>query len=127
MNRRIFFIAFFMLFLFGKVVTAQQEVKFQATFCGKKGGGHYTLEELKNCDLTIHPVDSGFKVISFTLSIYTRDEEGLDDVEVKGDQVPEKYRLQILNPKKKSIFLEHIKAVDKKGIYINLRAVDVRM
>ena len=94
---------------------------------GDSPGQTSGLEEIKNCDFRLTPVDTNLTVVSFRISIYSNVQPVINAEAVSGDRIPDKYRDKIVNPNKKSVFLEYIKAVYKNGKNISLPAVAIRM
>ncbi|MEP7263698.1 MAG: hypothetical protein ABI772_04340 [Bacteroidota bacterium] len=102
------------------------------TFCGKPGesgptGGNYTIQELTDCDFTITPLDTNFKIAEFQLSIYGKDALFVPiEIKIKGNKIPDEYRAKILK-EAKNVFLEYIKATASDGTIRLMKPVGVRI
>ena len=121
------------VFIFVQTVLSQVNQKTQdATFCGKIGedgpsGGNYTIQELQNCDWQIIPVDTGFTVTEFRMSLVPNDNTyKYSEIPIKGNFIPEQYRNQILSHSR-MVLLEFIKAANYKGESILVKAIAVRI
>jgi hypothetical protein len=101
------------------------------TLCGKTGNNFdkqlsYLIEELKNCDWKITTVDPGFVVTEFKITIIPKDNTGIQEYEIKGNIIPEKYRTDILTLSKK-VFVEYIKAEKNNGDRIRVRPFVIQL
>jgi hypothetical protein len=104
-----------------------------AAFCGKTGEsgpapqGSYAVEELRNCDFKIIPLDTDLTVIEFRLSMYSKNNQCLlSEKLIEGNTIPEVFRQSIVSDIK-TILLEHVKAVDKKGAMVNIKPIGIRI
>ncbi|MFI5218242.1 MAG: hypothetical protein ACHQNT_02050 [Bacteroidia bacterium] len=125
-------ILFSILTSFGQTGTTKEIPTKDGMFCGKVGesgktGGNYTLAELKNCDWKITSVDTSYTVTEFRMSLVPKDDSyKYSEQEVKGNTIPETYRNQILTHTR-NVFLEYIKAVNKKGESVLVKPIAVRI
>src|ERR1041384_2780913 len=110
--------------------TKQNSPAKDATFCGKVGesgatGGIYTVKELQNCDFKIIPLDSNLTVVEFMMSLVAKDKlYPYTEKKITGNVIPGEYKTQILT-QTKNVFLEYIKAINKKGQEENIKPIAV--
>lgn len=103
-----------------------------ATFCGKIGesgatGGTYTVKELRNCEFKIVPLDSNLTVVTFQMSLVAKEKSfPYTEKKITGNVIPAEYKNQILT-QTKNVFLEQIKAVNKKGQQELIKPIAVRI
>jgi hypothetical protein len=132
-NATLLFVAAFFSILIAFSQSSKTEPTQVATFCGKIGKsgqppeGTYTLAELKKCDWKISPVDTNYTVIEFRMSLVPKDDTyKYSEQQMTGNAIPEKYRNQILMDTR-NVFLEFIKATNRKGDTIHVKPIAVRI
>jgi hypothetical protein len=116
--------------LITSVSFAQDDPGISVKFCGKeqlpgKEDVEYTAEELKSCDLVLTPSGNDMKIISFRLTMITKDDVQVEE-DIEGTVIPEKFRPALLTDTKVA-YLEFILAVDSKGRQFKLNSVPVRI
>ena len=125
-------ILFSILISFSQTATTKEIPTKDGMFCGKIGergktGGIYTVAELKNCDWKITTDDTSYTVTEFRMTFVPKNNSyKYSEQEVKGNTIPETYRNQILT-RTRNVFLEYIKAVNKKGESIPVKPIAVRI
>lgn len=112
--------------------TSAQIVITAASFCGKiqvdeREGISLNKEELKNCDLTLNPVDSSYRVLEFTLTLISK-VKGITPKEqrIKGNKIPQSSLKEIFN-NVYLIYLEYILAENHDHVQMNIEPVRVRL
>jgi hypothetical protein len=125
-------ILFSILTVFGQTTPIKATATKSAIFCEKIGvdgktGGSYTIAELQNCDWKITTVDTSYTVKEFKMALVPKDDTfKLTEYAINGNIIPEQYRNKILTHTR-NIFLEYIKAADRKGESILVKPIAVRI
>jgi hypothetical protein len=134
MNKKTTFLVMILFFNLAAFSQSKESTPTKdATFCGKigQGGappeGSFSVEELKNCDWKIIPLDSNLTVIEFRMSLVPKDKlYSYTEKKITGNAIPVEYKNQILN-QTKSVYLEYIKAIDKQGQQETIKPIAIRI
>ncbi|MBK7966814.1 MAG: hypothetical protein IPK10_17195 [Bacteroidetes bacterium] len=110
---------------------AQENTLNTITFCNKMGYGKssvisLTMDELNKCDLQVVPADTNLKVMSFTLTLFSKKNNRPTEIKVNGNTIPHSIREQ-LNFETKIFLIEYIRAQDELGTSKLLEAISVNI
>jgi hypothetical protein len=127
---RIFVVLFLLLAI--ENVKAQNNLESGIKFCDgfgerKAATINITRAQLNKCDFSIYPTDTSYKITSFSLEYFDKDNKSkLKEFNIQGNLIPENFRkIAISNSGK--LLIEHVHAKGINGTVRLLEATQVNI